>query len=147
MPTECSKPDKPTKNELKLLNYLGLSESEGILVTIGDPPCHHISTETESGVPGDAVLIPFSNLTYQRDPSLQIDTTFGEVLFEYPNSSASRRSRRIYAENLKVLLSDIYFYSKAIEDEKLLALKAAEEAELLIRFEYDELSIFYERVD
>jgi hypothetical protein len=143
LPTESSKPNKPTKNELKLLNYLGLSESDGILVTIGDPPCHQISTDTES----EPILIPFSNLTCQKDPSLQIDTTMGEVLFEYPNSWASRRSRRIYAGNLKVLLSDLYFYYKAIEDEKLLALKAAEEAELLIRFELDESSIFYERVE
>src|ERR1022692_4290123 len=70
LPTESRKPNKPTKNELELLNYLGLSESDGILVTIGDPPCHRISTDNES----EPILIPFSNLTCQKDPSLQIDT-------------------------------------------------------------------------
>ena len=144
MPNE---PNKPTKNELKLLDYLGLSESDGIYVTIGDPPCHQISTETESGVPLKTVQIPLNDLTWQTDPSLQIDPTLGGVLFVYPNSSESKRARRIYAGNLKVLLCDIYLYSTAIENAKLLALKAAEEARLLRRSEYHDSIIFQERVD
>ncbi len=135
-------PTKATKNELKLLNYLGLSESDEVHVGIGDPPCYEIDRERESGEPTETVLIPFSDQTYQKNPSLQMNPTLGEVLFEYPNSSESKRVRRIFAENLRVLLSDIDFYSKAIEDEKFLALKAAEEAALLRRLEYGELDTF-----
>ena len=143
--TTLTKPHKSTKNELKLLKYLGVSESDEVWVVIGDSSGHEISTYREDPEPTKTVLIPFSHLPYEKDPALRIEVLHDGMLFSYPNSSYGRNSRRIQAKNLKILLYDIEAHSKALEDAKLLSDKAEEEAALRIRLEYGELDTFNDR--
>ena len=129
MPTKLH---EPTKNELKLLKYLHMSESQNVTVLIGTPPCYEIIIGKEGRGFIRILQIPFSEFTSQLDSSLS-------VLLCYPHLWKGRSERRIQANNLKLLLRDMEIHSKAIEDAKLLALKAADEAALRIRIEYDGL--------
>lgn len=51
----------PTKNELKMLKYLGLSESDKVVVRIGNPPCNEISITKANGESLRTVRIPFTD--------------------------------------------------------------------------------------
>jgi hypothetical protein len=125
-------------NELRLLKYLHLSESYSITVLIGNPPCYEIIIGREGRGFIKLLQIPFSELANQLDNSLG-------ALFRYPELWNDRSRRRIQARNLKLLLHDIEAHSKALEEQKLLALKAEEEAKLRIRLEYGELDTFNDR--
>ena len=129
---------------MRLLKYLGLSESDEVFVELGDPPCYKIRTENERGVSIETVQIPFGDLSHQKELSLHWDSWFGENFFLYPNDWAPRSARRIYAKNLRILLFDFEAHLKAIED----ARNQTEDDRLLrIKLEFGELTDFNERSD
>ena len=95
-----TKPHKPTKNELKLLKDLHLSESHNVTVMIGTPPCYEIIIGKEGRGLIKILQIPFSEFASQLDNSLS-------VLLCYPRLWKGRSERRIQANNLKLLLPDM----------------------------------------
>jgi hypothetical protein len=113
------------------------------MVIVGDPPCYEIIMGKKGRGTIKPLQIPFS------DSVSQLDASWSRFLCFYPPHWTDRKGRQRQARNLKLLLRDMEIHSKAIEDAKLLALKAAEdaakEAALLIRIEYGELDIFEDR--
>jgi hypothetical protein len=80
--------------------------------------------------------IPFS------DPEYALGAYPGTFLcvYPYPRDQWDNASRSASADCLKAILRDFAVHFKAIEDAKLLAIKAEEEAALLTRLEYSGLS-------
>ena len=134
-----TKPHKPSENELRLLNYLGLSEDASIIVIIGVPPCYEIIMGSKRRGPMKPLQIPFSGPGSLLDDSLRV------YLFCYPPHGTDRNGRQTQARNLKLFLGEIEANSRDIAEQKLLTQKAAEEAELRMRLEYSGMDMFEDR--
>jgi hypothetical protein len=139
MPTNL---DQPTEDELKFLKYLNLSDRARVWVEIIGSEYYEISNYRTS----KKVQIPCSVLAFQPDQSLKVRPFLGSFLFYYPRIGSSKRALNTQARNLRIVLLEIEAQLKARKEQKMLALKAAKEAALLIRFEYDESPLFYERM-
>jgi hypothetical protein len=134
-----TEPIEPTEDDLRLLTYFGLTEFDDIAVAWGDSGGYEIDI-TEDGGFLKTVQIPFG----EAEPEL---SPMGEYYCGYPRIfSDSKSGCSLEERNLRGVLRDLAAHFKAIEDAKLLALKAAKEAEeeaaLRIRMEYCELHIF-----
>ena len=79
-----------------------------------------------------------------NSPCLEKDLPSVFPLFCYPNDWDTRRVRRIQAWNLRELLLHMETHTRAIEEQKLLALKAEEIRVRLLQEEYSGMSTFDE---
>ena len=143
---ETTESTEPTEDQLKLLSYFGLSDSDDIGVYFGDQGDYVIEMTTLMGEPLGIVQIPLGEAAHELRPLFDYAGSMGEVFCSYPSMfSDSKRYRGVEERNLKAVLRDLAAHFKAIEDAKLLALRAAEEAAerdaLRRRLEYGELYI------
>ena len=144
--TKCTTPttlDQTTEDELKLLKYLHLSDRALVWVEIIGSQYYEISNYRTSR----KVQIPCSALAFRPDQSLKVRPLFGRALFYYPRLESSKRTQ---ARNLRIVLLEVEAQLKASKEQKLLARKAAKEADkeasLPNRLEYSGMDMFEERV-
>ena len=144
MPSKPTRAIKPTEDDLRLLKYFGLTEFDDISVARGDQGSYDIEILTENRELLEIIEIPFGEAEREIMP---IDGYY----CSYPRISSGSKTRRCIEErkleerNLRGVLLDLAVHLKAIEDAKLLAVKAEEEAALRIRLEYGELDISNDR--
>ena len=102
-------PAKPTRNELKLLKYLCLSESDKVVIRFGKPPCFDIEIWKKDCASSEAFQIPIESMETdapldEDDLGLPMLPSNGSTMCSYPNAGLPRSARRIEARNLDVIL-------------------------------------------